>query len=60
MEGSFLGGGVIVAVVAALWLLYLVPSWYQSHRSNVAERDALRLSRAMRVLAGTSETPEEV
>lgn len=60
MEGSFLGGGVIVAVVAALWLLYLVPSWYQSHRSNVAERDALRLSRAMRVLAETSETPEEV
>lgn len=60
MEGSVLGGGVIVAVVAALWLLYLVPSWYQSHRANVAERDALRLSRAMRVLAETSETPEEV
>lgn len=60
MEGSVLGGGVIVMVVAALWLLYLVPGWYQNHRDNVSERDALRLNRALRVLAETSETPQEI
>lgn len=55
-----LGGGVIVAVAAVLWLVYLLPSWQSRAQYNAAERNAVRLNQALRVLAETSETPEEV
>ncbi|MCR2791635.1 large exoprotein [Microbacterium sp. zg.Y625] len=60
MGGQVLGGGVIVAVAVGLWLVYLLPSWHSRHQYEAAERNALRLGRAMRVLAETSEAPEEV
>ncbi|WP_292833031.1 large exoprotein [Microbacterium sp.] len=60
MGGQVLGGGVVVAVAVALWLVYLLPSWHGRHQYNAAERNAVRLSRALRVLAETSETPREV
>ncbi|WP_159502050.1 large exoprotein [Microbacterium sp. 18062] len=60
MGGQVLGGGVIVLVAVALWMLYLLPSWHSRHQYNAAERNAVRLSQALRVLAETSETPEEV
>jgi len=60
MGGQVLGGGVIVLVAAALWLIYLLPSWHGRHQYNAAERNAVRLSQALRVLAETSETPQEV
>ena len=60
MGGQVLGGGVIVAVAVMLWLVYLLPSWHSRHQYESAERNALRLGRAMRVLAETSEAPEEV
>lgn len=60
MDGQVLGGGVIVLVAAALWLVYLVPSWAQRRQFDAAERNAVRLNQALRVLAETSETPEEV
>jgi hypothetical protein len=60
MGGQVLGGGVIILVAVALWLLYLLPSWSRRHRYMTAERNALRLNQALRVLAETSETPEEV
>ncbi|HWT32932.1 MAG TPA: large exoprotein [Microbacterium sp.] len=60
MGGQVLGGGVIVLVAVALWLLYLLPSWSRRHRFMTAERNALRLNQALRVLAETSETPGEV
>ncbi|HKT56868.1 MAG TPA: large exoprotein, partial [Microbacterium sp.] len=60
MGGQVLGGGVIVLVAVALWLLYLLPSWSRRHRYLTAERNALRLNQALRVLAETSETPDEV
>lgn len=55
-----LGGGVIVAVAVALWLVYLLPSWHSRHQYAASERNAVRLSQALRVLAETSETPDEV
>jgi hypothetical protein len=58
--GQVLGGGVIVVVAVALWLVYLLPSWYSRHQYDAAERNAVRLNQALRVLAETSETPEEV
>ncbi|MFT4259068.1 hypothetical protein [Microbacterium sp.] len=55
-----LSGGVIVLVAVLLWMLYLLPSWRGRFQYNAAERNAVRLNQALRILAETSETPEEV
>lgn len=60
MGGQILGGGAIVLVVVALWLVYLLPTWQARMRYSAAERNAVRLNQALRVLAETSETPDEV
>ncbi len=60
MGGQVLGGGVIVLIAVLLWLVYLLPSWHSRHQYDAAERNAVRLNRALRVLAETSETPREV
>jgi hypothetical protein len=60
MGGQVLGGGVIVLVAVLLWLVYLLPSWHSRHQYNAAERNAVRLNQAIRILAETSDTPEEV
>jgi len=60
MGGQVLGGGVIVLVAVLLWLVYLLPSWHSRHLYNAAERNAVRLNQALRILAETSETPQEV
>jgi hypothetical protein len=60
MGGQVLGGGVIVLVAALLWLVYLLPSWHSRRQYDAAERNAVRLNQALRVLAETSETPNEV
>ncbi|MDX2375906.1 hypothetical protein M4I32_03730 [Microbacterium sp. LRZ72] len=60
MGGQVLGGGVIVLVAVALWMVYLLPTWHSRHRYYAAERNAVRLNQALRVLAETSETPGEV
>ncbi|WP_448390395.1 large exoprotein [Microbacterium aurum] len=60
MGGQVLGGGVVVLVAVVLWLVYLLPSWHGRHQYYAAERNAVRLNQALRVLAETSETPQEV
>lgn len=60
MNGPVLSGGVIVVVAVLLWALYFLPSWRGRHQYYSAERNAVRLNQALRVLAETSETPEEV
>lgn len=60
MDGPVLSGGVIVLVAVLLWVLYFVPSWRGRHQYYAAERNAVRLNQALRVLAETSETPDEV
>lgn len=60
MDGPVLSGGVIVLVAVLLWALYFVPSWRGRHQFYAAERNAVRLNQALRVLAETSETPDEV
>lgn len=51
---------MVVLVAVALWMIYLLPSWHGRHQFNAAERNAVRLNQALRVLAETSETPDEV
>ncbi|WP_156759929.1 large exoprotein [Microbacterium karelineae] len=60
MGGQILGGGAIALVIAVLWLVYLLPTWQTKMRYNAAERNAVRLNQALRVLAESSETPGEV
>lgn len=60
MDGPVLSGGVIVLVAVLLWMLYLLPSWRSRFQYNAAERNAVRLNQALRILAETSETPGEV
>ncbi|WP_349428088.1 large exoprotein [Microbacterium sp. LWS13-1.2] len=60
MGGQVWGGGVIVLVAVGLWLVYLLPTWHSRRQFDAAERNAVRLNQALRVLAETSETPEEV
>jgi hypothetical protein len=60
MDGPVLSGGVIFLVAVLLWMLYLLPSWRGRFQYNAAERNAVRLNQALRVLAETSETPGEV
>lgn len=60
MTGGVLGGGVIFVVAALLWAAVLVPAWWRRREFKAAERNALRLQRTLRVLAETSEVPQEV
>ncbi|MGN8551176.1 UNVERIFIED_CONTAM: large exoprotein [Microbacterium sp. SLM126] len=60
MDGQVLGGGVIMLVAVLLWLVYLLPTWSSRRQYDAAERNAVRLNQALRVLAETSETPAEV
>ncbi|MBV0895419.1 large exoprotein [Microbacterium sp. NC79] len=60
MEGQVLGGGVVVLIAAGLWLVYLLPTWYSRHQYNATERNAVRMSQALRILAETSDQPEEL
>ena len=60
MDGPVLSGGVVVLVAVLLWMLYLLPSWRGRYQYNASERNAVRLNQALRILAETSETPEEI
>ncbi|MFV0374350.1 large exoprotein [Microbacterium sp.] len=60
MDGQVLGGGVIVLVAVLLWLVYLLPSWHGRLQFQAAERNAVRLNQTLRVLAETTEVPDEV
>ena len=60
MEFTSIGGGVMIALAAGLWLVYLVPNWLKNREYLATERNAVRLQQTIRVLAQTSEMPEEV
>lgn len=55
-----IGGGVLVAVAAALWIAYLLPNWLRRRQYLATERNAVRLQQTLRILAETAETPEAV
>jgi len=60
MGTGFLSGGVVLAIAAALWVIYLMPTWVRRNEYMATERNAVRLQQTLRILAETSETPEEV
>jgi hypothetical protein len=60
MEGTGLGTAIMLALAAALWFLYLVPTWLKRREYLATERTATRLQQTLRVMAETAETPEIV
>jgi hypothetical protein len=60
MNSEALGGGVMVAVAAALWVAYLMPTWARRRQYLATERNAVRLQQTLRILAETAEVPEPV
>jgi hypothetical protein len=58
--GSAAGGGVMLALAAGLWMVYLVPSWLRRREYDATERNAVRLQQTLRVLAETAEVPHAV
>ncbi|WP_395242435.1 hypothetical protein ACGGZK_09550 [Agromyces sp. MMS24-K17] len=55
-----IGGGVLMAAAAVLWVAYLLPTWLRRRQYLATERNAVRLQQTLRILAETSETPEPV
>ncbi|MBT2504053.1 hypothetical protein [Curtobacterium sp. ISL-83] len=54
------GGGIVLLIAAVLWLVYLMPSWAARRQYLATERNAIRLQQTLRILAQTSELPDEV
>ena len=60
VNGDFLGGGIVLAVAAVLWIVYLVPTLWRKHNFDATEKNAVRLNQTIRALVETSETPQEL
>ena len=60
MELTGAGGGLMLAIAAALWLAYLVPNWFKRREYLATERNAVRLQQTIRVLAESAEIPDAV
>lgn len=58
--GGILSGGVVFAIAAALWILYLIPTWRRRSEYIATERNAVRLQQTLRILAETAEVPNEI
>ncbi|QHC63649.1 hypothetical protein EDF54_1019 [Rathayibacter sp. PhB93] len=60
MSSDWLGGGVVWALAAVLWVAYLIPAWMRRRSFYATERNAVRLQQTLRILAETAEVPEHV
>ncbi|WP_411720663.1 hypothetical protein [Mycetocola sp.] len=58
--GGLLSGGIVFAVAAVLWIVYLLPTWLRQSEYLATERNAIRLQQTLRILAETAEVPAEV
>ena len=57
---TWLSGGVLFAVGAALWVAYLLPSMLRRRHAQAAEHEAAQLQQALQSLAETGELPAEI
>ena len=60
MDGTGAGTAIMLAIAAALWFLYFVPTWLRRREYLATERTATRLQQTIRVMAETAEVPSEV
>lgn len=55
-----LSSSVVIVLAAALWLLYLIPTWLRRREYLATERNAVRLQQTLRIMAETAEVPDQV
>jgi hypothetical protein len=60
MDLTGAGTGIMLAVAALLWFVYLVPTWIRRREYLATERTATRLQQTMRIMAETAELPDTV
>jgi len=60
MEFTSLGGGIMVALAAGLWLVYLLPTWFKRREYAAVERVEERRQQALKVLKETTPIPAVV
>jgi hypothetical protein len=60
MSGGMFGGGIVFAIAAALWVVYLIPTYLRRRNFDATERNAVRMQQTIRALAETSDVPEEI
>lgn len=59
MSGGLFGGGIVFAIAATLWVLYLIPTYLRRRNFDATERNAVRMQQTIRALAETTDVPEE-
>src|ERR1700712_3651943 len=52
-----LDGGIMVALAAGLWLVYLMPTWFKRREYAALEKTNIRRQQALRVLQETAPVP---
>lgn len=57
---DFLGGGLVFAIAAVLWIAYLIPSWLRRRTFMATEQNTVRLQQTIRVLVESEDAPETV
>lgn len=60
MDVTGAGTAVMVAIAAALWFAYFLPTWMRRREYLDTERTATRLQQTLRVMAETAELPDQV
>lgn len=60
MDFKGAGTAIMVAIAALLWFLYFVPTWMARREYLDTERTATRLQQTLRIMAETSELPDQV
>lgn len=60
MDLTGAGTTIMLVLAAALWFLYLVPTWIRRREYLATERTATRLQQTIRIMAESSEVPESV
>jgi hypothetical protein len=51
MNGEFLGGGLVFAVGAVLWVAYLIPSWLRRRHFKETEANTVRMQHTVAAMA---------
>ena len=60
MDVTGAGTAIMVAIAAALWFAYFLPTWMRRREYLDTERTATRLQQTLRVMAETAELPDHV
>ena len=60
MDVNGAGTAIMVAIAAALWFAYFLPTWMRRREYLDTERTATRLQQTLRVMAETAEIPDQV